>query len=245
MTHRSFDPALRDVAAALLLMLVYLLVWNTASLTLRGAPGSWEFALAILLALPVALYGRRLSLPRLRSDLAPLHDEVVLAAAAGLAMLALWGTRPGVNGTFDRLPASVLAVAAIAGGEEVLFRGTILPAVARRFGRGWGLLISASLFGALHLEGGLNTMATAFLLGLALGGLYLRNGLGTCVAFHAAFNLLIGPIFGLPVGGVPWPGLLEPAVARNPLDFWLVQAAALVLAVGLIPWRSLRLRPTE
>ena len=71
--------------------------------------------------------------------------------------------------------------------EETLFRGVLLPGLARRWGRGWGLLVSALTFAAAHLS--VAELPALLVLGLGLGWLRLRSGrLGSCVLMHACWN---------------------------------------------------------
>ena len=71
--------------------------------------------------------------------------------------------------------------------EETLFRGVLLPVLARRWGTGWGLLISALTFGLAHLS--LAELPALTVLGLGLGWLRLRSGrLGSCVLMHGLWN---------------------------------------------------------
>ena len=71
--------------------------------------------------------------------------------------------------------------------EETLFRGVLLPVLARRWGWGWGLGISALTFGVAHLS--LAELPALTVLGLGLGWLRLRSGrLGSCVLMHGLWN---------------------------------------------------------
>lgn len=71
--------------------------------------------------------------------------------------------------------------------EELLFRGFLLPVLARRAGMGIALLGSALLFGAIHLQpAGLPTLAT---LGLAMGLAFRHRGsLWPPLLLHGCWN---------------------------------------------------------
>ena len=88
------------------------------------------------------------------------------------------------------LPYLLLAVALLpAVAEELLFRGLLLGRIASRFGATAGLLLSALLFGALHLD--VAHGLAAFVLGLYLGGIRLRTGSVHAPIFcHAGNNAL-------------------------------------------------------
>jgi membrane protease YdiL (CAAX protease family) len=58
--------------------------------------------------------------------------------------------------------------------EELLFRGALARSVAGRLGRGWGVVVSAILFGLFHLEP-IRMLPTA-LLGLVLGYTAIVSG---------------------------------------------------------------------
>lgn len=75
--------------------------------------------------------------------------------------------------------------------EELLFRGFLLPVLARRWRPGWALVVTALLFGAIHLQpAGLPTLAA---LGLAMGLAMRHTGsLLTPLLVHATWN---GAIF--------------------------------------------------
>lgn len=71
--------------------------------------------------------------------------------------------------------------------EEVVFRATILPTLARSYGAVVGVLLSSLLFAAAHLS--LVEFFPLLVLGLGLGWLRLRSGrLSACVLMHAAWN---------------------------------------------------------
>ena len=80
--------------------------------------------------------------------------------------------------------------------EEVFFRGVLLRALARLFGRwgGWvgptlAIVISGVLFGLAHAES-LQLLGLA-VFGVVLGAVSYRTGrLGMNVVAHASFNIL-------------------------------------------------------
>lgn len=73
-------------------------------------------------------------------------------------------------------------------GEEMLFRGFALNTLARRFGGGWGVVLSALLFAAPHTYSPIG-LSIIFLMGLALGHIYRVSGsLWTVILIHAVNN---------------------------------------------------------
>lgn len=70
----------------------------------------------------------------------------------------------------------LMAMVAVIGpvAEEVVFRGVVYAAFRRRLGVRWGLVGSAALFAALHLDP--IALGPIFLMGLLLGWLYERTG---------------------------------------------------------------------
>nr|YP_002049504.1 Possible membrane associated protease [Paulinella chromatophora]ACB43294.1 Possible membrane associated protease [Paulinella chromatophora] len=71
--------------------------------------------------------------------------------------------------------------------EELIFRGVLLPILGRKFGSGWGILLSALVFGIAHLS--LSELAPLVALGLGLGLLRVQSGrLAPCVLMHAFWN---------------------------------------------------------
>ena len=134
---------------------------------LAWGPAFLALAVALVMGLAMALG------PFLKSDQAPQRELVDL-----LRGLSGWG--PTV--------AMFLVVAGLAPVfEETLFRGFLLPVLARRMPMAWALLASALLFGAIHLQPlGLPTLSA---LGLVLGLAMRRTGsLWTAILVHGCWN---------------------------------------------------------
>jgi len=71
--------------------------------------------------------------------------------------------------------------------EELLMRGFVLKGLRRSYSWGFALIVSAALFGILHMN--LVQGISAFAGGLILGGVYLRsNHLLSCMLMHAFYN---------------------------------------------------------
>lgn len=120
-----------------------------------------------------------------------------LVALVGWLIERLWSQPSGSNPllelvltTGDPLALTCLALTAVVIAplfEETLFRGVLLPVLARHWGAAAGVGVSALVFGLAHLSLGELTPLT--LLGLALGWLRLRHGrLGPCVLMHGLWN---------------------------------------------------------
>jgi membrane protease YdiL (CAAX protease family) len=106
--------------------------------------------------------------------------------------------------------------------EEIAMRGYLLNVFARSWGRGAGMLGSTVIFAALHAANpGFNEHPLA-LLGLLLAGLYLASAylitgdLWLAIFLHAGWNLMEGPIFGLPVSGIEVPAAVLRTSAVGP-----------------------------
>ncbi len=80
---------------------------------------------------------------------------------------------------------TVIAVAPIT--EELFFRGIILQGFLARYGVQTALVVSALIFGLVHLNP--YQFFSAFILGMVLGWVFLRTrSLWPCLAGHAIFN---------------------------------------------------------
>ena len=125
--------------------------------------------------------------------------------------------------------------------EELLFRGLILRGLLRRYGPGTATLITALLFGAVHLNPWQFVSAT--LLGLAFGWFYLRTGsIGLCIIAHAMANGLAVLMTSLPVD---IPGLTgQPNPHHVEFQPWWADLSALViLTTGGLLFLMLTKRP--
>jgi hypothetical protein len=161
---------------------VSLLCWaeeiSFANLWRRVAPGrmgrdlAWGLAflaLAVLLVLAVALVSGWI----LQPDQSPQRDlqELLRGLSGWGPCLVMFLTVAGLAPFF----------------EELLFRGFLLPVLARRQPMATALVVSALLFGAIHLQpAGLPVLGT---LGLVLGLAMRHTGsLRTPVLIHASWN---------------------------------------------------------
>jgi membrane protease YdiL (CAAX protease family) len=183
---------------------------------------------------------------------------------SALAGIALWATSLGVFETqylfwkppagyleaFRRLheqlrpagPAdALLSVVAIAVGpavcEELLFRGALLPSLARVLGATAGVVAGALLFGAIHLDFASGPSAYrvpfAIVIGAALGVLRLLTGsVVPPIVAHAVVNtitFLAAPLTDDPSAGLPEP---QPLLGFSALAAGGLASAYLIRLLG-------------
>jgi len=104
--------------------------------------------------------------------------------------------------------------------EEIVFRGWMLSAVARKFNVAWGVGLSTFIFCLLHFNPGLNWLV---ILNLVLYSLFActwalkRNTLWGIMGWHAGWNWLLATGFQLPVTGidVKLPALIAAMVPQG------------------------------
>ncbi len=112
----------------------------------------------------------------------------------------------------------VFAVSVISGVfEEILFRGVLFRIVEESLGTWISLLISALIFGFLHLANpNANLVAGAAIAleaGVLLAAAYLlTRRLWLAIGLHFAWNFTQGGVFGVAVSGVQFGGLLQPVL---------------------------------
>ena len=115
----------------------------------------------------------------------------------GWFLVRLFGNPSGSNPLLelvlesrDPLALSLLALTAVVLAplfEEVIFRGTLLPVLARRTGRGTGVVLSGLLFGMAHIS--IGELAPLTVLGIGLALVRLSSGrLFPCVLMHSLWN---------------------------------------------------------
>lgn len=177
-------------------------------------------------------------------DVATLGLAGLVAGAAlmSVVVLVLWlagsyhvsGTEPGV----DWLPA-VLTTGLGAGiGEEIITRGVLFRAVEEGLGTWWALLISAAFFGAAHIfnPGATvwSSLAIAIEAGVLLAMIYqVTRSLWPCIGLHAAWNVMQGTVYGIPVSGTQAHGwLMSSRSGPNWLSGGVFGAEASVVALA-------------
>lgn len=104
------------------------------------------------------------------------------------------------------LPALAMAISS-AILEEILFRGVLFRIVEEKLGSYISLVISALVFGLLHLMNPNSSLligiGLAIQAGLLLGVLYMYSrNLWLPIAVHFAWNFTLGGIWGAPVSGM-------------------------------------------
>ena len=120
-----------------------------------------------------------------------------LVVFTGWFLVRLFGNPSGSNPLLelvlesrDPLALSLLALTAVVLAplfEEVIFRGTLLPVLARRTGSVTGVVLSGLLFGMAHIS--IGELAPLTVLGIGLALVRLSSGrLLPCVLMHALWN---------------------------------------------------------
>ncbi|MGE7138077.1 CPBP family intramembrane glutamic endopeptidase [Luteibacter sp. NPDC031894] len=148
--------------------------------------------------------------------------HVLLGIAGGaivfsLVVGALWALGAyvvdGVNHDVHWL-GPILAMGVGAGvGEEIVSRGVIFRIVEEGLGTWAALLLSAAVFGGLHIWNPHATTWSALSIALEAGLLFgllfhVTRSLWVCMGAHAAWNVAQGPLYGIPVSGFEQKGLL-------------------------------------
>lgn len=130
----------------------------------------------------------------------------------------LGGYRVGsVSLDWNGLIKNLLQFLIVAVGEEVLFRGIVFRMIDDRWGTVVALIVSALIFGFVHLGNDNATVwssvAIAVEAGLLLGAAYKWSGtLWVPIGIHWAWNYFQGPIFGFAVSGNDTPSLITPVI---------------------------------
>ena len=252
-----FSPAARIVFfAAMLLGFGFLVELAVVTLgwTVRSA-SPLQHALATLgVQLLPALAGYlilvQLIEQRRASELAP--RDIATFGAAGvligavlfsLVVAVLWLAGSyhvtGTNPQADWLPAVLVAGIGAGIGEEIVTRGVLFRMIEEGLGTWWALAISALFFGAAHIFNPAATLwssaAIAIEAGVLLALLYaVTRSLWACIGLHAAWNIMQGTVYGIPVSGGKADGWL---VSQRTGPDWLsggafgAEASVVALAV--------------
>ena len=171
---------------------------------------------------------------------------------------AILGTEAGMivdrwsTGIFDSPASVVIAIGStvvafciVALGEDLLFRGVLIReftvglsfhGVPRLVATGSAIIVSALLFGAIHVNAGAAGLSTAVVvLQAVVGGLYfglayvLTDSLALPIGIHLSTNLWTTVVFGQPDSGFP-------AIFRltRPFDFGAELIIILFFPVGVL-----------
>lgn len=161
----------------------------------------------------------------------------LFCAVAGVLWLLGVYHVTGTNPQVDWLPV-VLTTGLSAGiSEEIITRGVLFRIVEEGMGTVWALAISALFFGAAHIFNPGATVwssaAIAIEAGLMLGMLYhVTRSLWPCMGMHAAWNVMQGTVFGVPVSGTQADGwLVSYRTGPNWLSGGVFGAEASVIAL--------------
>ena len=183
----------------------------------------------------------------------PLDGLAGMAAGAGLFSLVvglLWllgGYH--VIGVNPQVAWPQVLVAGIGAGvaEEIAFRGALFRMIEEGLGTWAALLGSALLFGGAHAFNpgatAWSSLAIAIEAGLMLALLYhVTRSLWPCIGLHAAWNVMQGTVYGIPVSGLRADGWL---VSYRSGPDWLSGGAfgaeASVVALGVCSLATLGL----
>jgi uncharacterized protein len=146
-----------------------------------------------------------------------LLGAVLFSATIGvMALLGLYRV-DGLNAWQTLLPAFALAV--LSGVfEELIFRGVLFRIIEQSLGTWLALVISALIFGLLHLANPNATLwagiAIAIEAGILLAAAYLlTRRLWLAIGIHFAWNFTQGGIFNVAVSGNQLGGLLRSSLS--------------------------------
>ena len=138
--------------------------------------------------------------------------SLVVAVIALLGGYQVVGTRPA------SVLYPIIGLSIVSGvTEEIMLRGLFFRIIENWLGSWVALVLSAALFGALHLGNPNATLvaggAIAIEAGVMLAAIYMvTRRLWAAIGLHAAWNFTQGGVFGIPVSGFDVQGLLVPRI---------------------------------
>ncbi|MBQ9661481.1 MAG: CPBP family intramembrane metalloprotease [Bacteroidales bacterium] len=186
-----------------------------------------------------------LALKRVGKDtgLGLLTGVLYFAVVAGLMALAGCYRITGAHFNFPAQLQAFCLFLPVAVFEEVLFRGIVFRMIDDRWNTVVALLISALIFGAIHLPNPGATLWSAFAIaveaGVLLAAAYKYSGtLWLPIGIHWAWNYVQGNVLGFAVSGNPMEEKVFSAVIAGP--DWLTgglfgaEASVIAVVVGLL-----------
>jgi len=140
-----------------------------------------------------------------------------------VAVIALLGGYRVIGYHSASVLIPVVGIAIVSGfTEEIVFRGWFFRLTEQWLGSWAALVLSAALFGGLHLGNANATLlagaAIALEAGIMLAAIYMiTRRLWAAIGVHAAWNFAQGGIYGIPVSGGAMDGILRPDIRGSDL----------------------------
>ena len=186
-----------------------------------------------------------LAMKRTWSDLGLglLLGVLFFAVVVGLMALAGCYRITEAHVSFVPLLGAFLQFFYVAVFEEITFRGVLFRLIDDRWNTAVALIVSALLFGAMHLPNPGATLWSAFAIaveaGLLLGAAYKWSGtLWLPIGIHWAWNFVQGNVLGFAVSGNPVPDKVFSPIISGPE--WITgglfgaEASVPAVVVGLV-----------
>jgi membrane protease YdiL (CAAX protease family) len=131
---------------------------------------------------------------------------VLFSIVAGLLWLLGVYHVTAINPNVKWLPQVLVAGVGAGIGEEIIARGVIFRIIEEGLGTWFALIVSALFFGGAHIFNPGATVwssaAIAIEAGVMLALLYhVTRSLWACIGLHAAWNIMQGTFYGIPVSG--------------------------------------------
>ncbi|OYY88518.1 MAG: CPBP family intramembrane metalloprotease [Sphingomonas sp. 28-66-16] len=139
--------------------------------------------------------------------------SAVVGVIAWLGGYAVIGTQPVT------VLAPIIGISIVSGvTEEIMLRALFFRIIEGWLGSWIALILSAALFGLLHLGNPNATLVAAFAIaieaGVMLAAIYMvTRRLWAAMGLHAAWNFTQGGIYGIAVSGFDVQGLLRPRIS--------------------------------
>ena len=132
----------------------------------------------------------------------------VVLVSVCVAILAVAGSYSitGFNGHYSPWLALLVTGACAGIAEEILYRGVLFRLVEEGLGTWGAVLVSALVFGGMHLVNPDATLWGAIAIAVEAGILFaavyvITRSLWWCIGLHFAWNVMEGPVFGSIVSG--------------------------------------------
>lgn len=223
----DFPLVAMAIAVALYACAAALAYWIVR--TLPAMPQNTKIPVQVTVNVGVLLVTYKVAIRHLgelpRDDL-PLRGSlknIALGFAGGVALFGMVVGLAALVGVYrivgcceqGQIVRDIFETAILAGfAEELLFRGILFRWIEEFAGSWVALIVTAGLFGLVHIENPNATWFSSFAIaveaGLLLGGAYmLTRSLWAPIGLHAAWNFAQGYIFDIPVSGVPENGLTQ------------------------------------